>query len=77
MPAGRGEITVAYLTTRIRNRPVEVPLSPQDGVPYYCVVNLDSINTIPKNSLKGLICSLSQAKMKDVRAAIIEALDLK
>src|SRR5437870_1292056 len=77
MPARRGEITVAYLTSTIRHRSVEVPLNPQDGVPMSCVVNLDSINTIDKSALRSLICMLSAAKMADVKAAIIEALDLK
>ena len=77
MPAGRGEITVAYLTTTVRNLPVEVPLTQADGVPQDCVVNLDSINTIPKRSLRGLICTLSPAKLAEVKTAIIEALDLK
>src|SRR5262249_51036005 len=78
MPAARPEMTVAYLTTTIRGRPVGVPLtSRDDGVPADCVVNLDSINTIPKNTLTGLICRLSRAKMDEVKMAIIEALDLK
>jgi mRNA interferase MazF len=77
MPAGRTEITVAYLTTRIRYRSVEVLLSPQDGVPAACVVNLDSINTIPKHYLTGRVCALSGVKMDEVKAAVVEALDLK
>jgi mRNA interferase MazF len=77
MPAGRGEITVAYLTSTIRHRDVEIPLTPADGVPRACVVNLDSINTIPKAALRSRICFLSPAKMDAVKAAILEALDLK
>jgi mRNA interferase MazF len=77
MPAGRGEITVAYLTTTIRSLSIEVPLTPHDGVPMNCVVNLDSINTIPKKRLRRLIYPLSAAKMAEVKKAIIEALDLK
>jgi mRNA interferase MazF len=78
MPTGRGEITVAYLTSTIRNTPVEVLLTPiDDGVPTTCVVNLDSINTIPKSALRSLICALSDARMGEVKTAILEALDLK
>ena len=76
MAPGRSEITVAYLTSTIRHRKVEVLLTPADGVPSKCVVNLDSINTIPKRSLHYRICALSVAKMDAVKAAIIEALDL-
>jgi mRNA-degrading endonuclease toxin of MazEF toxin-antitoxin module len=77
MPPGRGEITVAYLTTTIRHSPVAVPLSPADGVPRTSVVNLDSINTIPKSALRYSICTLSATKMAEVKAALLEALDFK
>ncbi len=39
MPPGHGEITVAYLTSKIRHRPVEVLLTPADGISRTCVVN--------------------------------------
>ncbi len=78
MPASRPEITVAYLTTKPRNRWVEVALTAAaDGVKHDSVVNLDSINTIPKDWLIKRICKLSPAKMDDVKRAIIEALDMK
>jgi mRNA-degrading endonuclease toxin of MazEF toxin-antitoxin module len=76
MPTGRGEITVAYITSTIRHQPVEVLLTPADGLPMPCVVNLDSINTIPKSQLRQLICKLSAVKMAEVKDAIVEALDL-
>jgi mRNA interferase MazF len=77
MPQGRGEITVAYLTTQIRSTAVEVLLTPaDDGVPQRCVVNLDSINTVPKAALKSRICMLSPARMSEVKGAIVAALDL-
>jgi mRNA-degrading endonuclease toxin of MazEF toxin-antitoxin module len=77
MPQGRGEITVAYCTTTIRRRPVEVLLTPREGMSSVGVVNLDSINTVEKSGLMYRICTLSAAKMLEVKAAIIEALDLK
>jgi len=77
LPAGRGEITVAYLTSRRRNPDVEVPLTPAaDGVSRDCVVNLDSINTIPKQWLVKRQCTLSPAKMLAAADAIRNALDL-
>jgi mRNA interferase MazF len=76
MPPGRGEITVAYLTTTVRHLSVEVPLTPADGIPTPCVVNLDSINTVPKSALRRLICTLPPAKMAEVKTAIMEALNL-
>jgi mRNA interferase MazF len=77
MPAARREITVAYLTTTFRHSAVEVPLDVSDGVTRPCVVNLDSINTIPKASLRHHVCTLSSARMAEVKTAVIEAIDLK
>jgi mRNA-degrading endonuclease toxin of MazEF toxin-antitoxin module len=34
-------------------------------------------NTIPKSSLRRLICTLPAAKMSEVKTAIMEALDLQ
>src|SRR5262249_14247259 len=76
MPAARPEISVAYLTTVVRHATVEVFLDTSDGVPRPCVVNLDSINTIPKASLRRRVCLLSTTRMDEVKAAILEALDL-
>src|SRR3954470_13743030 len=72
----RNAVTVAFLTTTIRNIPVEVKLSPADGVPTDCVVNLDVLNTIPKAALDQRICSLTATKLAEVTTAIQFALDL-
>lgn len=77
MPPGHGEITVAYLTSTIRNRPVEVLLTRADGVFKPCVVNLDAINTIPKQYLMYFMCVLSPARMDEVKDALLEAFDMK
>lgn len=77
MPASRPEITVAYLTTKPRNPRVEVSLTrAADGVDRDCVVNLDSINTIPKDWLIDYQCTLSSAKMLEVAERIRAALDM-
>jgi len=55
---------------------VEVLLDRSDGVFRKCVVNLDSINTVPKSCLRYRVCMLSAARMVEVKNAIIEALDL-
>jgi mRNA interferase MazF len=77
MSARRQEITVAYLTTKIRMTRAEVRLTPaDDGVAKVCVVNLDSINTIPKDWLTKRKCTLSPARMLEVADSIRFALDL-
>jgi mRNA interferase MazF len=77
MPARRPEITVAYITTKIRQTAVEVPIGPAVGVPNSCVVNLDSINTISKSALRQRICMLSATRIAQVRDAAVVALALK
>ncbi len=74
--AVRIAISVAPLTTTIRRIPVEVPLDEKDGVPKDCVVNLDSLLTIPKSYLESKIGQLSSAKLEEVHRAIEFALDL-
>jgi mRNA interferase MazF len=73
----RTSITVGIITRIARNIPVEVPLGLEDGMPQQCVVNLDSILTIPKTRLAKRITTLSPQKMTAVARAIIFALDLK
>jgi len=68
-------VTVAPLTTRIRNIPTEVVLTPEeDGVLTECAVNVDNIQTIQKANLDEYLTSLSAERMREVRAAIEFAL---
>ena len=68
-------ITVAQLTTRIREIPSHVILAPeQDGVFAECAVNLDNLQTIHKDSLDEFVTGLSQTRMREIREAIEFAL---
>ena len=69
-------VTVAPITTRIRRIPTEVLLGPDDGVPKPCVVTLDTITTIPKQSLSEPIGPLSREKLAAVERALKFALAL-
>ena len=71
-----GEITVAPITTTVRNIPSEVFLSGQDGMPRDCAVNCDHIQTVAKAKIGTLITSLSPDKMEEARKAIAFALSL-
>lgn len=73
----RTSITVAIVTRTIRNIPVEVRLDAEDGMLQECVVNLDTIVTIPKARIIDRITTLSPEKMTAVSRAVIFALDLK
>lgn len=74
--AVRNAVTVAEVTTTIRNIPVEVILGPEDGLPKKCVVNLDTIVTIRKELLKERICLLQSEKIQKINEAIKFALAL-
>jgi len=71
-----GEVTVAPITTTVRDIPSEVLLSKEDGMSQDCAVNCDHIQTVSKGKLGSLITSLSPDKMEDVRRAILFALNL-
>jgi mRNA interferase MazF len=72
----RNLVTVAPVTTRIRNIPVEVQLDRSDGLPRACAVNLDTITTIPKSLLVDRITFLNPEKIQALNEAIQFALDL-
>ncbi len=72
----RNAITIAEITTRIREIPVEVSLGPEDGLPKNCVVNLDTVATIRKNLLKERICQLKVEKIEQVDRALKFALSI-
>lgn|SRR3989338_3600491 len=72
----RNAITIAQITTTVRNLPVEVFLEKKDGLPQACVVNLDTITTIRKSILTERICALRVEKIRAINEAIKFALAL-
>ncbi len=72
----RNAVTVAQVTTTIRNIPVEVLLDEKDGLPQKCAANLDTVTTIRKAALTKRICSLKAEKMEQINIALKFALDL-
>lgn len=71
-----GEVTVAPITSTVRNIPSEVFLSREDGMPRECAINFDHIQTVSKGKIGSLIATLPEAKLSQVREAISFALDL-
>jgi mRNA interferase MazF len=71
-----GEVTIAPITSTIRNIPTEVYLSKADGMPRDCAVNCDHLQTVSKGKIGSLITSLPPAKMVYVGRAIRFALDI-
>lgn len=70
-------VTVAPLTTTIRDIPSEVYLTPfDDSVLQTCVANFDNIQTVQKTQLGARITTLDANRLADVDAAIAFALGL-
>lgn len=71
-----GEVTVAPITTTIRDIPSEVFLAKGDGMPRDCAVNCDHLQTVSKGNIGPLITTLPPAKMLDVGRAVRFALEI-
>ncbi len=71
-----GEVTVAPITTTVREIPSEVFLSRNDGMQRDCAVNCDHIQTVSKGKVGTLITHLSSAHMSAVTKAVGFALNL-
>jgi len=71
-----GEVTVAPITSTVRDIPSEVFLSKQDGMTRDCAINFDHIQTVSKGKIGSLITELSADKLEKVCEAIQFALDL-
>ena len=70
------EVSIAPITTTVRNIPSEVQLSVLDGMPLDCVINFDHIQTVAKGKIGSKITFLPQEKLKQVGKAISFALEL-
>jgi mRNA interferase MazF len=70
-------VTVAPITTRIRDIPVEVHLGREDGMSKRCVANLDTITTVPRSVLQRRVTRLRAGKLRLVDEAIRFALALR
>ncbi len=71
-----GEVTVAPITSTIRDIPSEVLLTREDGLRKDCAINCDHMQTVSKNRIGSLITTLSREKLTQVSKAIWFALNL-
>jgi mRNA interferase MazF len=69
-----GELTVAPITSTIRDIPSEVFLSRSDGLTGDCAANLDHIQTVGKAKIGALIAMLSPQRIQEMRKALLFAL---
>jgi len=68
------EVTIAPITTAIRDIPTEVLLPEQGGMPRPCAVNLDHVQTVSRGKIGALITALSPSRMDEIRDALLFAL---
>lgn len=64
-------VTIAPISSTIRNSPSEVVLDVGDGLRQRCAVNLDHVMTVPRTGLGRWVASLSA----DTMARVCEALE--
>lgn len=69
-----GEVTIAPITTTVRDIPSEVVLGPADGMPRACAINLDHVQTVSRDRVGAVIATLPAARMTEIRDALLFAL---
>ena len=68
------EVTIAPITSTIRDIPSEVALTTADGMPKTCAINFDHLQTVSISKIGPRITSLSPRKLANARAACLFAL---
>ncbi|PKO23953.1 MAG: PemK family transcriptional regulator [Chloroflexi bacterium HGW-Chloroflexi-1] len=71
-----GSVTVAPITTTIRETPSQVRLGQGDGLQAECAVNLHNLQTVSKAKVGGWIAVLSESRMDTIEAALLFALGM-
>jgi mRNA interferase MazF len=70
-------ITIAPITSTIRDIPSHVLLTPEeDAVKMLCAVNLDNLQTVQKTQIGSHITTLSPLRMQEVEQALCFALGM-
>jgi mRNA interferase MazF len=69
-----GDVTIAPITSTVRDIPSEVILTRADGLPHDCAINLDHVQTVSQSRVGALITRLPPSRLKDVRTALLFAL---
>lgn len=69
------EVTVAPITSTVRDIPSEVTLSRHDGMRHDCAINCDHLQTVSKGKIGALVTTLPPAKLAGVSRAVRFALN--
>ena len=73
----RTQLTVAPITSRIRDLSVEVPVGTAQGLAHDGVINVDNIQTVPASSIGPFIGLLTPIQERLLARAIRYAFDLE
>jgi mRNA interferase MazF len=71
-----GEVTVAPITSTVRDIPSEVALSQREGMPQDCAINCDHLQTVSKGKIGALLTTLPPAKLTALGEAVRFALHI-
>ena len=63
-------VTIAPITTTVRDIPTEVVLTEDDGMKTRCVVNLDNVTTIHRDRVGRRVGVLASHRMREICAAL-------
>jgi len=70
-------VTIAEITTTLRDNDSEVWLDESDEVRETCAINLTNIQTVPQTKIGAFITHLSDERVSEVRRAIEFIFNLK
>lgn len=68
-----GEVIVVPVTRTIRGISTEVVLTPDDGMPVACALNLDHVALARKQRLGAVLTSLPPARWPEIEQALLIA----
>jgi mRNA interferase MazF len=69
-------VTVALITSTVRDLPTEVPVRRAHGLDHECVINYDNIITVPKDALRRYRAGLGPEELFRLRRTVMVALGL-
>src|SRR5882757_6230854 len=67
-------VTVAPITSTIRDLATQVVIDEGDGMKHPCAVNLHNIVTVPKTFVGSYVARLNASRMREICAAMNRAL---
>ncbi len=67
------EIIAVPVTRTIRGIKTEVPLSPDDGMPTVCTLNLDHVGIVHRSRLGSLMTTLPEPRWPEIERALLAA----